>query len=303
MPALYTTLREFKDSSIGRSISPFLPADDTLSWELMRSSDDADRRCDRILGKNVSEGTVTLTKTATMGDMALSVKPAVNIQPRDIVVIGSETASVLGAEVIDYASTNLTGTLTLKSSFINTYAAGTTLKVYREEQFTNGGRETRRYDLSTRIEMAKIAAMGKPILAQDASSRRIPLRQWPIWSVSTLYKQDPTSSSEGIISLTGLVIDTDEGFIRLPDGTVNSQGTVWRIQYSAGYAVIPYPIRQAVHYLTAASIMRGENPLGGEMFKVDDTESTHVASMYESEANKVLAPYRRRDATPQNETA
>src|SRR5579872_503898 len=289
MPSALSSVAEFQASLLGSQLAPaaLQPAPDALDRALFEASDDVLRFCKRKL--LTPPATTVGTGGATSGQTSFPVAAAVNILPLDVVVFPSgETIRVTSADVTLPAVKPYPGTVYLDTPLGNNYSVGTAVTVYRQHQYRVSGKTTDPMDQQVGMsQQAQIALAHAPTMGLSTFARRVYLEEYPLLSIHKAFYVLPWTGSPSEIQadLSNIEI-LEAGWFRLPIGFPSfTPGSIWRVQYTAGYSVAPYDVRDAVHLYMAAKLVRMFNLMGASAWRVGDTQQTNPGSLWITEAN------------------
>lgn len=296
MPAVLSSVAQFQETPLGQQLTGFTNnlASGTLDQLLFAASNRVNRFCKRKLG--ASPLTSVGTAGAATGAQSVPLATVVNVLEGDAVVFPStsETIQITGADVAVPATPPYAGTILLQKPLANSYTSGASAQIYRQDYYQVRGKESVQGEALYPISQeGQVALAHSPVGAIGLSSRKITLREYPIWApIQQAWQSLFWGNTEEQADLSGAYIDSDHGWIRLVIGAFNPVLTMWRIIYSAGYADIPYDVRDATHSFMAAEIVRAANPYGalamrnadlqmsfpGSSSRGDPLESLHIAA-------------------------
>lgn len=274
--ALYSSASELRTAIMGWALEGFLPErHDNLMTALLQASAQAERL---MGGRRLTLPTpTTLLKDAGSGAMEIRVGDVRAIDDGDVLVIDGENYRVLGADPTQLHRPGLRGRVYLASGLVSDQSATTPVDVRREDRFVT--------------RLPKASPYGDALLPVLDWDRRICLANPPIRSVYAAWHVLPDSTAEVAVNIANVSIEPDEEQVRLAGTVSNQMETQWRIQYSGGYAAIPWDVREAVHLLVAARLVDRQNPTGSENVSQDDSHLKLPAKKFYDRAIEILQGY------------
>lgn len=294
MPSVYSSIEDFQASAVGTELQPLWTnlGVDALSRMLSEASDYADSFTKRKLGTGPS---TTLSAVASNTNV-IKVTNGANVHERDVAVFGDgSVVEVYGAELtFSVSGPPYVGTITLASNV--TQSLGQTVTFYRQCQYRIRGKSTDPLDQNIAMsQQGQVALAHAPALGLSTFSRYLFVEEYPLWSVQAAYYTLPWTGqpSEIKADMSNTTV-MRAGYVRLPIGFPNFQGSIWRIQYNGGYVVLPHDLRQAVHFLLAAQITASQNAFGGTAYRIDDIQVTSPGGDFCAKGQQLLSRYCRK---------
>lgn len=309
MPRQYVAAADFLLHPLAAGLNAAaLESTGALDRALARGSARADSFCRRKLGL---PGTTFLASSAAAGVTSLSLAGTLGLDPGPdmLLQIGSgatqETVRLGTVAVAAGASSPFPGMATLYSGQALTYghSQGEPVAALYYEQQNPLGSSTNKVDHYWDMTQAgQIARAHAPTPLADENVRVVFVRNMPIVSLQAVQIAYPWANDLDTASVSDVLVDNDEGWVRFVLGTFVPPDSVVHLTYTGGYATVPDDVQEAVLYYTAASLVFGVNFLGAASVRSADASVTYLAahagnpapsgSPYVQEAERLLQPYR-----------
>jgi hypothetical protein len=314
MPAVYSSVQTWLQTAEASAYAAFIGnlADGTLDRYLLSASAHADQVTRRKLGAPPSG--VAVKANVSAGANNVSIANVAGIYQTDVCVFArtGEAQEIISADVTSFDPSYVgeypqyTGQLVFAGTLSSSYTTSDTVTIYRQDRYQVKGKPDQPIDSTPGMsQRGELAQMHAPKGFGVGSARRIFLNEYPITSVYKAFESLPWSNTETTADLSAAYIDGPAGWLRLPVGYFNPQSTYWRVQYAAGFPVLPRDIRDAVHLHMSYTVSRVMNPMGANEIKSDGqlarlTQNSPTAGqppsrpLAMSEFEAILRPYARK---------
>lgn len=270
---LYTTVSDFLSQATGWALAGTLPErHDQILWALVEASDQAERI---IGGRRLAQPLPTsLAVDAVDGAGFLDLKDVSRIADGSAIVAMGATYRVLGVELTAPHLPGLPGRAFVTPFVTGDASAGSPVLCFHEDRWTL-------------TQMGPNPYGAESILAIPDADRTLWLEHAPIRSLHAVFHVLP-GAGETSVDLSNVTIEPNERQIRLAGDVTNPLRTEWRVQYSGGYPVVPYSVREAIHLLAASRFAMRSNPTGSTEVGQEDTRLKAVGEQFRQRATEIL---------------